>query len=407
MKRTLQTLGASALLATLAACGGGGGDGGGTGTLRLALTDAPACGYESVNVTVERVRVHQSSGAADNAAGWSEIVLAQPKTIDLLDLTNGALEELGQTALPAGTYTQLRLVLAANNGNAANANWIELSSNPGTRVPLTTPSGQQSGLKLNVNMTVQPNQTADFVIDFDACKSVVVAGNSGNYNLKPVLQVIPRTFTGVSGVVTQAGSAVSLQQAGSPVRATVADAQGNFVLRPINPGSYTLVITRPGYATSVVKEVSVPDGQTVVVGNAPIAQDQSTDGTTPGLTATVSGQVSTTEATAVDALVSLRQTLSGGLPIELAALPVLSATPTVTTQGTYAFAGLPLNDPRVATYSASSAPLTFATDASVAGKLSVRAAANGVTKDVGPLTLTADTDPNTSAGDLSANFTFP
>lgn len=407
MNKTLQTLGAAALLATLAACGGGG-DGGGTGTLRLALTDAPACGYESVNVTVERVRVHQSSGAADNAAGWSEIVLAQPKTLDLLDLTNGALEELGQTSLPAGTYTQLRLVLAANNGNSANANWIELSSNPGTRVPLNTPSGQQSGLKLNVNMTVQPNQVADFVIDFDACKSVVVAGNSGNYNLKPVLRVIPRTFTGVSGAVAQVGSAVSLQQGGTPVRATVADAQGNFVLRPIEPGSYTLVITRPGYATAVVKEVSVPSGQTVVVGSAPIAQDVSTDGMTPGKTATVSGQVSTTEATAVDALVSLRQALSGGLPIELAALPVLSATPTATTQGTYAFAGLPLNDPRVATYSASGAPLTFATDASVAGKLSVRAVANGITKDAGPLTLIADTDTTTSAGDVTVpTFTFP
>jgi len=406
MTRTFQALGATALLATLAACGGGG-DGGGTGTLRLALTDAPACGYDSVNVTVERVRVHQSSNASDSTAGWSEIVLPQPKTIDLLDLTNGALAELGQTALPAGTYTQLRLVLAANNGNVANANWIELSSNPGNRVPLTTPSGQQSGLKMNVNMTVQPNQTADFVIDFDACKSVVVAGNSGNYNLKPVLRVIPRTLTGVSGVVTQAGSAVSLQQGGTPLRATVADAQGNFVLRPIEPGNYTLVITRPGYATAVVKAVSVPDGQTVVVGSAPIAQDESTDGTTPGLTATVSGKVSTTEATAVDALVSLHQTLSGDLPIELAALPVLSATPTITTQGTYAFAGLPLNDPRVATYSASGAALSFATDASVAGKLTVRAIANGVTKDTAPLTLAADTNTSTSAGDLVANFIFP
>lgn len=405
MTTTLKTLGAVALLATLAACGGGG-DGGGTGTLRLALTDAPACGYESVNVTVERVRVHQSSGAADNAAGWSEIVLARPKTIDLLDLTNGALEELGQTALPAGSYTQLRLVLAANSGGNADANWI-VKEGQTAKIALDTPSAQQSGLKLNVNMTVQPNQVADFVIDFDACKSVVVAGNSGNYNLKPVLRVIPRTFTGVSGAVAQVGSAVSLQQGGTPVRATVADAQGNFVLRPIEPGSYTLVITRPGYATAVVKEVSVPSGQTVVVGSAPIAQDVSTDGVTPGKIATVSGQVSTTEATAVDALVSLRQALSGGLPIELAALPVLSATPTATTQGTYAFAGLPLNDPRVATYSASGAPLTFATDASVAGKLSVRAVANGITKDAGPLTLIADTDTNSSAGDLSANFTLP
>ena len=46
------------ILATLAACGGGGSGGSvaDSGTLRLALTDAPSCGYDSVNVTVEKVR---------------------------------------------------------------------------------------------------------------------------------------------------------------------------------------------------------------------------------------------------------------------------------------------------------------------------------------------------------------
>ena len=94
--------------ATLAACGGGGGGGAGSGTLRLGMTDAPACGYDQVNVTVDRVRVHQSSTAGDNDAGWTEVVLSPAKRIDLLSLTNGVLEELGQTALPAGIYRASR-----------------------------------------------------------------------------------------------------------------------------------------------------------------------------------------------------------------------------------------------------------------------------------------------------------
>mgnify|MGYP003449315016 len=51
MKRSLWAWMAAgtAAAATLAACGGGGGEASGTGTLRLALTDAPACGgYERV-----------------------------------------------------------------------------------------------------------------------------------------------------------------------------------------------------------------------------------------------------------------------------------------------------------------------------------------------------------------------
>ena len=45
--------GAALAVAGLAACGGGGGGGAsGDGTLRVALTDAPSCGYDHVYVTV-------------------------------------------------------------------------------------------------------------------------------------------------------------------------------------------------------------------------------------------------------------------------------------------------------------------------------------------------------------------
>ena len=51
--------------ALLAACGGGGSSSSPSpsdpGVMRIALTDAPACGYDEVNVTVEKVRVHRSS----------------------------------------------------------------------------------------------------------------------------------------------------------------------------------------------------------------------------------------------------------------------------------------------------------------------------------------------------------
>ncbi|MEZ0309075.1 MAG: hypothetical protein ACAH21_14220, partial [Ramlibacter sp.] len=57
--RTLRALGVIAATAALVACGGGGGgDSTGTpsagmGSLRVALTDAPSCGYDHVYVTIE------------------------------------------------------------------------------------------------------------------------------------------------------------------------------------------------------------------------------------------------------------------------------------------------------------------------------------------------------------------
>ncbi|HWI79483.1 MAG TPA: DUF4382 domain-containing protein, partial [Ramlibacter sp.] len=78
--RALSWAGAAALTAALAACGGGG-SGGGEGSLRVALTDAPSCGFDHVWVTIEKVRVHQSSSASDSDAGWTDLTLAAPRRV--------------------------------------------------------------------------------------------------------------------------------------------------------------------------------------------------------------------------------------------------------------------------------------------------------------------------------------
>lgn len=145
----------------LVGCGGGGGgddafgggtsSGSGVGTLRLSITDAPAC-YEQVNVTVERVRVHRSTTAGDADGGWQELVLVPARRIDLTRLTNGRLEDLGTIRLPAGRYSQLRLMLAANSTADPLANSVVPVG--GGEVPLKTPSAQQSGLKLKVDVDV-------------------------------------------------------------------------------------------------------------------------------------------------------------------------------------------------------------------------------------------------------------
>ena len=212
------------VVSLLAACGGGGGDGStpappaaATGTLRVALTDAPACGFDHVYVTVERVRVHQTSSASDNDAGWSEVVLNPAQRIDLLGLTNGVLAELGQTLLVAGQYQQVRLVLRPNGGGTP-ANSVVPTG--GTETPLDTPSATQSGLKLVHGFTVPPNTLTDLLLDFDACRSVVRKGNGG-FNLKPVIRVIPRGTAAIVGTVDPAliGVTVSVQKNGTVVRA--------------------------------------------------------------------------------------------------------------------------------------------------------------------------------------------
>src|SRR5438128_8690255 len=103
------------LAVVVAGCGSDGGSGAQPSTVSVSLTDAPACGFDAVNVTVSKVRVHQSDNASENAAGWTDFTLDPARKINLLDLNdptqpNFALETLGETPLAAGHYTQLRLV---------------------------------------------------------------------------------------------------------------------------------------------------------------------------------------------------------------------------------------------------------------------------------------------------------
>ena len=359
------------------------------GTLHLSIGDAPSCGYDAVNITVQKVRVHQSSAAADGDAGWSEIVLAPAKRVDLLALTNGVLAELGQTQLPAGKYTQLRLVLAANDATHPFANSVVPSG--GSEVALTTPSGQQSGIKANIDIEVAANQLADFVIDFDACKSIVKAGNSGKYLLKPVIQVVPHFVSGVAGFVHSsllvAGAGISLQQAGVPVKSTVADSRGFFLLQPVAPGSYDIVISAPGRATAVVTGVPVAMNIVTTVNTELTAINPPTSDS-----GTLDGAV-TTGAASIDATVSAVQGLTGGSTIMVADGPVDATT------GGYAYV-LAIAPPVVAPYAVLPATLVFTADTAVAGRFTLKAIAGGVTKSVGPLTLT-------SGAAIHTDFTFP
>ena len=375
------------LVASLAACGGG--DGGSavsqSGTLRLALTDAPSCGYDAVHVTIQKVRVHQSSSASDTDGGWSEIVLNPARRVDLLKLTNGVLDELGQTPLPTGKYTQLRLVLAANDNAQSLANSVTPTGS--TEVALKTPSGQQSGVKTNIDLDIASNKMADFVLDFDACKSVVSAGGSGQYLLKPVVTVIPRYISGVAGFVdtglVNANTSVSLQQGGVVVKATTPDSAGKFLLQPVAPGSYTLVLTAPGRTTTVVTSVAVVT-DTVTPVNAsgtPLVLPVSATGTANG-------------SAPADTLVRAMQSLTTGLTVEVAGRFVDAAT------GGYAYP-LAVNAPRVAPYVAAPNLLVFNADTAAAGKYSLKASLSGYSDKTAVLPTLAP------GATLTTSFSFP
>ncbi len=388
--RLAASLAALSLAALLSACGGGGGGSdstGGTassGTLRVAMTDAPSCGFDEVNVTVQKVRVHQSSSASDTDAGWSEVTLSPAKRVDLLSLTNGVLSELGQTSLPTGRYTQMRLVLAANDTATPLANSVKPTG--GVETALTVPSGVQTGIKLNVDTEVKADQVADVVLDFDACRSVVKLGASGRYNLSPVVSVLPRVSDAanrVIGYVTPAlavgSTLVSAQVNGVPVKSTVPDSTGKFTLAPLAAGNYDVVVSAAGRATAAISgvPVSTTTNTTLNASTAPIDPPAAT-------VRNVSGNVAVTPvASPITATVVARKVFADGLTVEVAGMPVDGST------GAFSL-DLPASAPQRANYVVGAA-LSFTADATTpTGKYNLVATS-------GTLTKTAPVDISTAA----------
>ncbi|MBS7807188.1 DUF4382 domain-containing protein [Variovorax sp. PCZ-1] len=369
--------------------GGSGGTGAPSGSLSVGLTDAPACGYNHVYVTVEKVRVNLSDTASDADAGWSEIALPAPKRIDLLTLTNGVVEPLGSTNLPAGKYRQLRLVLASNTTANPFANAVVPTG--GSQVALDTPSAQQSGLKLKTDFDVAASQQTNMVIDFDACKSVVKAGNSGKYQLKPVLSVFKRGNTGIEGYVAlplaNSNTIVSAQQNGVSIRSTVPNTSGQFILSFLPAGTYTLVINSTGYSTGVITGIPVA----TAAGNTTVSSSASPFALGASSMSAVSGTVTLAGAPATTATIGITQVLTSAGTVSLAQLSVDSVS------ATYGIS-LPRLAPQLGVYSTTTKPALLSADNAAAGNYRITAQALGSTQ-VAPV--------NVSSGDVSQGFVFP
>ena len=366
---------ASAATFFLAACGGGGSSPtSASGTAAFALTDAPSCGeFTSVVVTIVGVQLIGNDGTPYN------LTLQTPMQQDLLQLTNGQSVNLGPISVPTGTYNQVRLVLAptTGSGSSAPANYVTTQSGGSQQYPLTTPSAQQSGYKVNGSFTVNPDRTVNVTLDFNACRSVVTAGSSGKYLLKPVIKAVEDDTAGaITGKTTPGALVFAEDTEGHIVKTTVADAStGNFTLAPLEAtdsgdAGYNVVVVppqpasgsttpSPNFAPDVVLNVPVTGGQSTPIPAGSLPSDPTTN-------QTYSGAITLATADS-DVLVLAQEPVTNAVDGSTSTVTIAEslAVPDSATSGntsstyTLTFADAP---PEVATYSASG--LTFTPSAS-------------------------------------------
>ncbi|MDX5348114.1 MAG: DUF4382 domain-containing protein [Hymenobacteraceae bacterium] len=241
----------------LSACNNDDDDQVGTAKMQVRLTDAPG-DYEEVNVDIRSVEIHKD--ANDNGTGWQTLSNIKPGVYNLLDFANGKDTLLASAELPAGHISQIRLVLGPNNS---------LKLNDGTVVPLNTPSGQQSGLKVQIHQELKADVTYVILLDFDASRSVVKAGNSGNYNLKPVIRAITTAVAGgIRGEVTPvaADPDILVISAANDTVGAVTDASGRFMVKGLTGGTYKVMFDGAGTYKDTTYNVNVTTDQITDMG---------------------------------------------------------------------------------------------------------------------------------------------
>ncbi len=217
----------------------------GKSILRISLTDSPG-DYKAVYVDIQEIRVNATD---DENEGWVTLENINSGVYDLMKLTNGVDTLLGENEIPSGKISQIRLVLGDQNSVVDGDD----------SVGMHTPSAQQSGLKLNVHADLEPELAYDILLDWDAAKSVVKAGSSGKYNLKPVIRTIVDQSTGsIKGIVNPD----TIQSAvyailGDDSLGTFTDEMGGFLIKGLDPANYSVYID-PG-SESGIKDTLIAD----------------------------------------------------------------------------------------------------------------------------------------------------
>jgi hypothetical protein len=227
-----------------------------TAHLTVKLTDAPGA-FDAVILNVKSVVVVTSEGEHTlNLTGGP---------IDILRFRLGRDTVIAAQDIPAGTIQQIRLVLNDSGNRVIVA---------GISYDLTTPSGQTSGVKLNVHDNLIAGIAYTMLLDFDAAQSIVLTGN-GKYILKPVIRAIPQAVSGaLSGMVTPAASSPKVYAImGTDTVGTVADATGKFYFSGLTAGTYNvLFVPVSPYAIKTVANVIIVNGAVKDMGTTSITQ---------------------------------------------------------------------------------------------------------------------------------------
>lgn len=231
-------------------------DNGGMTKLNVKMTDGPGA-YDAIFLSVKEIQVISSEGQSTLAVGSNPF--------NILNFRMGKDTLIATQDIPSGRIQEVRLVLN-DTGNRVVINGISY--------PLTTPSGQTSGVKLKIQDDLESGVAYTLLLDFDAAKSIVQTGN-GKYILKPVIRAIPNAVSGsITGIISPAASSPKIYAiTGTDTLGTISDASGKFWFPGVSAGTYKVEIQPVSpYLNKTIDNVTVVQGSVKDLGTITIVQ---------------------------------------------------------------------------------------------------------------------------------------
>jgi hypothetical protein len=216
----------------------------------VRLTDATGP-YSAVNIDLQGVEVTGIDGKAVSLNVHAGIV-------NVLRFSNGLDTLITTGTLEVATVEQIRLILGTNNSVVIN----------NVKYPLSTPSADQSGLKLQVHQTLEAGVQYSVLLDFDANKSIVLDGN-GTYRMKPVIRTVEVALNGsIRGKISPIGIlATVVASSGDNSYSSTVNATGDFMLMGLPAGTYSITVTPALPLLPVTKSsILVATGVTTSIG---------------------------------------------------------------------------------------------------------------------------------------------
>lgn len=246
------------LTGLLAACGAQSEEG--SGEVRMRLTDAPADEAESLDVDFGEMQLVPEG----DEEGGIRVVADSAGSVNVLEYSNGGFYELGETTVPEGTYTQLRLIVDEAS--------ITFDGADAATHDVTVPSGAQTGLKIDLEpaLKVGGGGPHEVRLDFDAGRAVVETG-AGAYLLMPTAlravtepgEVTGQVLADDTGEPIE-GATVEAYRDEALVTGATTEEDGTFAFVTLLEGGYRLEVSADGYVTGEV-DVDVTAGDAVAL----------------------------------------------------------------------------------------------------------------------------------------------